>query len=322
MKRRDKILLTLVLLLGIGCAFIPKIINSAIPNVQVTQIKQADYMNYIGASGVIEERNKLQIKTQFPMIVSEVLINIGDTVKKGQPVVKVDRDLTAKKIMETASFATMAGGSTSEIMATYQDAYSKIPSQIVSNVDGVVESISVSSGDFVEQDGVVASMLSGEDLIVNVQIPENKISKVAVGQEVHISGDGFEDNKYLGVVQSISPTARKAFIGTVQETVVDAIIKINNPDDKIKSGYSARAKIFVEEPREMSVVPYETLLQDADGQEYVYVFENGKAIRRNIKTGIELSEGAEVVSGLNKNDYVIVNTDVIKKSGMLVKTGN
>lgn len=319
MKKRDKFLLVFVVLFGLGCVIAPKLFVATLPKVNVTHLKQVEYSNYVSASGVIEQRNKQQIKSQFPLIVSEVLVDTGDKVKKGQPIIKVDRDQTAQKILETTSFATMADDSTETIMTSYKDIYGKVPAQVTSSFDGVIESVSVTTGDFVAQDTTIASMVSGEDLIVNIQVPENKISKVAIGQNAEITGEGFEDDKYSGVVSSISPSARKAIIGNSQETVIDVLVKINNPDEKIKCGFSAKADIIIEEPCKVATVPYEALLQEADGREYVYVVENGVAAKRYIKTNKELSDGIEVKSGLTSNDYIITNVDIVKKNGMLVK---
>lgn len=319
MKKRDKFLLVFVVLFGLGCMIAPRLFVATLPKVNVTHLKQIEYLNYVSASGVIEQRNKQQIKSQFPLIVSEVLVDTGDKVKKGQPVIKVDRDQTAQKILETTSLATMADNSTENIMTSYKDIYDKVPAQVTSSFDGVIETVSVTTGDFVAQDSTIASMVSGEDLIVNIQVPENKISKVALGQKAKISGEGFEDGKYKGVVSSISPSARKAIVGNSQETVIDVLVKISNPDKKIKCGFSAKADIIINDPCKVSVVPYEALLQEVDGREYVYVVENGMTVKRYITTNKELSDGIEVKSGLTSNDYIVKDAEKVKKSGTLVK---
>ena len=81
-------------------------------------------------------------------------------------------------------------------------------------------------------------------------------------------------------------------------------IAINNPDDNLKAGYTANAKIMLSEPITMTVVPYEAVNQDDKG-EYVYILEENKAVRRYVTTGYELSDGIEVTSGLSSGDYVI-----------------
>lgn len=319
MKKRRNILIVFIMVIILGSFFIPQFIEGMLPEVNVTKLNQIDYIDYVNATGQVEQKNKLQIVSEYPAIISEVLIKEGDTVKKGQPVLKIDREQTAKKAMESTSYATMAGVSTSDLFTSYQDAYDKIPEQIVSSVDGVVESVDISSGEFIQKDAAIASMVNPSDLVVTVKIPEKRIAKVAVGQPVEITGNGFEGTAYYGYVQSISPTARKTTLGTNQETVVEVTLSIENCDNKIKSGYSAKAKIATDKVRKINIIPYESIKQDKNGQEYVYIFNKGFAVRRNIKTGLEISDGIEVLSGLSSNDIIICQAQNIKGSGTLVK---
>ena len=120
----------------------------------------------------------------------------------------------------------MAGVSSTEIFTSYQDVYSKIPEQILSTEDGIVEVVNADAGEFVDKGGVIASMISQGELIVNIQVPENKISKVEIGQPVEITGNGFEDCSYYGYVKTISPSARKVLDGMNQDTVVAVVLSI------------------------------------------------------------------------------------------------
>ena len=319
MNRGKKLLLVLVLIVAVGSVFVPKAVDKMVLPVKVTKMTHYDYVSYVAASGEIEQKNKLQIKSDYPAIISEVLINVGDTIKKGQPIAKIDREVTAQKIMEGSSYAQVAGLSGSDILSSYQDAYSKIPAQLYSTMDGVVETVNIKTGEYIEKDGVVASLLSTGELVLNVKVSEDKVANIEVGQPVEISGSGFESGKYYGYVKTISPSARKAYVGTNQETVVDVVASIENCDNKIKSGYSAEAKIITDPVKKIYILPYGAISQDDKGQQYVYVFSKGFAIRRNVTTGLELSDGIEVITGLNKDDIVIVDAQGIKRSGTLVK---
>ena len=256
MKKVKYFIIIFTIVIVLGSFFAPNIIEGMLPSVNVIKVKEINHFDYVSATGVIEQKNRQQIKSDYPIIVSEVLVNIGDTVKQGQPVIKVDREQTAKKIMETSSYATMAGVSTSEYFSSYQDAYSQIPAQILSDIEGIVESINTAGGEYVEKDGAIASMVSQGNLIVNVKVPENKISKVEIGQPVEISGNGFEDGTYYGYVQTISPSASKAYVGANEETVVYVTLSIENCDSKIKSGYSAKTKIINETVKKTKIFLY------------------------------------------------------------------
>ena len=173
---------------------------------------------------------------------------------------------------------------TTDAFASYQQLYDSILKNIYSLVEGVVESVNISSGEYIEQNGDVASMVSDGELFVKANIPENKIARVKVGQRVEISGSGFENGKYFGYVKTISPSAKQAYIGSNKETVVEVLISIENYDSSIKSGYSAKVTIQTKDEVEKSIIPYQSVAQDDDGLEYVYIIDKGVTQRKNIQT--------------------------------------
>ena len=65
-------------------------------------------------------------------------------------------------------------------------------------------------------------------------------------------------------------------------------------------------------------VPYEAIRQDEENQEYVYIYKDGKAYRRNIITGTELREETEVCTGLEVGECVILQPDKVS-DGVSVK---
>ncbi len=318
MIKRRSLLLIVVMIATIVSFLIPKIIEGSVSKVDTIYLKTIDYAESVSATGEIEQLNKSSIKSEFPAVVSEVLIKVGDTVKKGQVVAKVDKEITAQKLAQASEYAQMAG-SAADAFASYQHIYDSIPTSIYSSVAGVVESVSITSGEYIEQNGEIASMVSNGALFVKANVPENKISKVQLGQKVEISGSGFENGKYYGYVKTISPSAKQAYVGSNKETVVEVMISIENCDNSIKSGYSAKVTIQTKDEVEKSIIPYQSVAQDDDGLEYVYIIEKGVTERKNIQTGMDLKEGVEILSGIDMNDIVVLDPLKVKDEGDLVK---
>ena len=234
--KKKSIFFIISILLVFGSFFVPSMIKEFLPKASATKIKQITYVEYVSATGEVVQENKQVITAEYPIIVSEVLVKVGESIKSGQPVISINREETAKKIMEATNLGSIAGLTTGVFATSYEDAYDKLPEQISSNIDGVIESITASEGDFIDKNGVILSMIGAGDLSVNLQVPENKIGNVQVGQPVEITGSGFTDKKYYGYVKSISTTARKVFSGTSQDTVIDVVVSIDDLDEKIKAG--------------------------------------------------------------------------------------
>ncbi len=175
------------------------------------------------------------------------------------------------------------------------------------------------SGSISETDYVEASTgaVKTDAMLVTVLVSESKISSVKEGQKAEITGDGFENKSYTAYVSSIGKTAKKVTVGSSKIVVVDVVLEIENPDDALKSGFTAKVKLFTDDARNVTVLPYSAVMQDDVG-EYVYLYSNGKAIRTNVKTGGELADGYEVLGGVDAGDVVITSPLEISGSSVSV----
>lgn len=168
--------------------------------------------------------------------------------------------------------------------------------------------------------GNLAKTPSGWTALVYVN--EGDISSVAVGQQAALTGAAFPDGSFFGKVSAIGDSAHVITQSTVSlpETVVDVTIEVEQGDTSIlRTGYSVTAQIKTGEERTVSVLPYSVIGQDDEG-EYVYVLEKGLARRRGIVTGIELSDGTEIVSGISREDNVLAEPEKLFE-GARVRTG-
>lgn len=154
-------------------------------------------------------------------------------------------------------------------------------------------------------------------------IGEGDIAKVKKGQRAVVSGVAFAGSERSAVVVEISDEAHTMSFGSVSETVVDVILKleeINNASENIlplRDGYTAEAEIFVAEPKTMLIAPYSVIMQDEVG-EFVYVLEHNVVTRKDIKTGLELAKGVEILTGLDNNADIICNPETVSVN-MLAK---
>jgi len=175
--------------------------------------------------------------------------------------------------------------------------------------------IAVSTGKILNQKYTPFVSASGslyqnnENMLVTALIGEANISNIKVGQSAQVSGSGF-DGEYSAEVINIGNSAKKVTVGGVKIVAVDVTLKIDNPDKALKPGFSAKLKIFTDAEKDMAVVPYSAVLQE-DDREYVFVYENGNAQKTYIKTGRELPNGYEILSGIDKNDIIVITPKLI-----------
>ena len=175
---------------------------------------------------------------------------------------------------------------------------------------GVLTSVAISEQETVERNKAVMTVSASSDLQVRLAVNESQISEIKIGQRAVITGAGFH-TVYEGTVTSISSEAKQEYHTTGTETVVEVLVRIQNPKSDIKPGFSAKARIITEESKNVLVAPYEAVRADDDGKEYVYLLHGRKAIKVPVTTRKEFESGFEVLSGLQDQDTIIMNPDSI-----------
>ncbi len=296
-------------------AYLPEYFTSQIAKSEITQVRNIYYSEYVNSTGEISLENKKYIATDFPFMVEDVHVEKGQEVEVGDLLVTINREESAKQIYNLSSLSVYSNEEGEFVDMTYEDIFASIPSQVVSTAKGTIDEVYAFSGQFLGANDEIASFMSDTDKIATLNVPEDKISKIEVGQIVEITGSGFENEIYYGEIKSISSSATKIFSGTKQETVVPVVVAINGADNLLKEGYTVEGKIIVEDKISISVLPYESILQDDDGNEFVYVFKDGIAERKDIITGLELSDAVEVISGVNYSENVLLNPDEVENNG-------
>lgn len=141
---------------------------------------------------------------------------------------------------------------------------------------------------------------------------EKDFLSIDKGMSVEIRVDAYPAKVFNGTVSVLSPTID-------QETRTGEIeIHIDNKEKLLRAGMFARVKLYLVQ-KETTVVLRDSLLKlPGTGSYYVYVVENGKAVQKNIKTGISEGNFVEVISGLEPGEQVVLTGQSLVKEGIAV----
>ena len=182
-----------------------------------------------------------------------------------------------------------------------------------SNINGTIVRLDAKEGQYpVQGDMIVIQDLSYYKLKVNV----NQYDAVGleIGQVALIKIKGL-NKEYKGKIARISQTAIVEMSGANLETKVEIEIVIDNPDDKIKTGYVADADITLDEKRNIIAVGFDAVQKDPDGKKFVFIVEDNIAKKRYVETGLESDFDMEIVSGLKEGDKYITNVPAELEEG-------
>lgn len=325
LKLMNKKILALIftIIVSIALVLVPTIARSNIPVVNLSYIKCSQYIDSVVSTGQIEESKKSQVSIDIPLVIKEIKVKTGDYVEQGDVLFTVDVKKTKEVILSSGLLTEYS--QLYESFAGFADAYKEellskadIKNEYTAETSGTVSQINISNGQTTGASDVLMTIDSSAGMLVKVNINESDIEKIKIGSKANITGSGFKDKVYTATVIFIGKNAKKVIIGTTAEIVVEVTLKIDDPDNNLKSGFSAKAEIITSEPVDIMLVPYEAVCQDDNNQEFVYVYSKGVVLRKDIVTGKEFSEGIQIVSGLNPDDQVITNPIKIKSDKIIV----
>ena len=207
---------------------------------------------------------------------------------------------------------------------------------IASPIDGTVTKLNVELGERVLGSGFSqgTDIMTVSDLTkmeATVDVDENDIVIIKVGDTARVSVDAFGDRKFIGLVSEIGNSAKSTNSGTQNEvTNFEVKIRISDPDNKLRPGMSCNASIETETKSNVLSVPIPSVTARLESKpaepatdnrgvsnvtttvkkkekpdEIVFLVENGKAKSTVIKTGISDDNYIEIQEGLKGGEEVI-----------------
>jgi len=191
--------------------------------------------------------------------------------------------------------------------------------RIRSPIDGIVIQIDVKVGETVITGttnipgSTMMVIADPSETLTEVQVDEADIAQVREDQEADIYAAAYPDTALSGTVQSIASVARRA-PGQQSLSFLVKILLDEQDALAVRSGMSVRADIYTETTEETLAVPVQAVLydegldeesEDSEDQPYVYVIEEGKAARKDVKTGISSDSDQEILEGLEEGEGVI-----------------
>ncbi len=291
-----------------GITALPAAVEASVPAVQTVSPKVVTYNETVRGSGSLCYIGQSDVTSALPLVISRFTVEEGDYVSVGDVIAHVDRSASEAFIGSLGKVSQLAAAA-----ASLNTAMSLIPDQITADRSGRVIS-TAGNGSSVEAGSPIACIAGTDSLVVTAAVSELDISRINLGQPVNFTCTAYPDTVFTGTVAKIAGAARSQYSGAVLETVVDVLVAPDEQDARLRSGLTADVRFQLSDPRKICVLPYEAIGQDDEG-EYVYVYEDGAAIRRKVFTGAEFSDGTEIVKGACATDKVLLEPETISLGG-------
>lgn len=144
-------------------------------------------------------------------------------------------------------------------------------------------------------------------------ISESEFSKIKKGMVVDCTFDTYGDEVFKGTVTMVSPT-----IDTSSRTF-GVEITVPNNDSRVLPGMFGRVTVNFGEERRVVVPDMAVVKQPGSGNQYVYVYKDGKVSYNKVELGQRIGTAYEIISGVNDGDEVVVSGQTKLANGMEVR---
>ena len=296
------------------------------PTVAVEQPQQGNIVLYTDVTGVVEPQSRASVMPKMDGEVLEVYFQAGDTVKAGQPLIKIDSDaltslqlqvdaakvaldsandnLTRTQALAVDGFVSQqaleqAQNSAKSAQISYDSAKHQYDLQVgyttvTAPMDGVIENRNVELHDHVNSQTAICEISGQNQLEVKFGVTEKTMKNMSLGDILTVEKNGSSREGSITEIGSMVNSSTGLYD-----------VKASLPQDgSLSNGTRVKITVVMDHADDVMTIPLDAVNYDA-GVPFVYVYNNGVAEKTEIETGIYDSDRMQVVSGLNAGDQVI-----------------
>ncbi len=265
----------------------------------------------------VEAEVKNNIIPSSPLRIKNILVEVGDNVRKGQKLVELDasnldqlklqvenQEIEFKRI---EALYKVGGASTAEydnaktqLEVNKRALANKLENTIlVSPIDGVVSARNYDNGDmYGAQPILVVEQISPVKMKINVS--ESRYSQTNKSLPVTATFDTYAEEEFKGKIDIIYPTINASTHTFPVE------IKIANNDRKVRPGMFGHVTVNFGTKSHVVVPDKAVIKQAGAGDFYVYTYENGKVTYNKVEVGRRMGDKYELISGIPSGSKVVI----------------
>ena len=184
----------------------------------------------------------------------------------------------------------------------------------IAPADATLYSLPIHQGDFVKEGDLLAEMADMHHVRVRAFIDEPELGQIDVNQAVEIFWDAHPDRVWTGRTEVVP----KQVVAHGTRNVGELLCSVSNDRLDLIPNTTVDVRIHISERPNVLVIPRGALFIDG-GKRYVFVVQDNRLHRRDIKVGIANPTMIEVLSGLQEGDQVALPGDVSLKENLRIR---
>ncbi|HJX17875.1 MAG TPA: efflux RND transporter periplasmic adaptor subunit, partial [Acidiferrobacterales bacterium] len=245
----------------------------------------------VQSTGIVQPRNRLEVKPPLAGRAEDVLVQEGQLVKKGQVLLWMSSS-------ERAALIDAARARGPEEVKRWEEFYRATP--VVSPIDGTVISRKLEPGQsFAASD---ALLVIADRLLVEAQVDETDIGLIRLRLPARIVLDAYPGESVPASVGALAYESKT--VSNVTTYTVD-VVPARIPA-LMRSGMTATVTFQIAAKDDVLRVPTHALRDDGGQKSVLVPGADGVPREQAVETGLSDGRQTEVISGLNEGDKVLV----------------
>lgn len=310
--------------------------EEAVP-VEVEAIGRGRIEATLRFSANLEAERDVQVFAEAPRRVTERLVEEGDTVNRGQLLVRLEnkeqrstlakvesqleksrRELERQKSLYAQNLISEqlyndAMYDVEQLEIELEDAQRELTyTEVRAPIGGIVTERLVNLGDYVTINQPLFRIVDFNSIVARIYVPEGDLRNLAKEQPARITADAIGDTTFRGSIDRIAPVVDPG-TGTVKVTVATP------RQEGLRPGMFVEVELVTAIHEDAILVPKRSLVYDND---QVFVFRLGeerRVERLRVLPALESIDWIEPTEGVETDDEIVVAGQAGLKDGALVR---
>lgn len=171
---------------------------------------------------------------------------------------------------------------------------------------GIVIRKSVEVGETKTPGAPLFVLADPSDIYIEAPIDESESAKIKVGQKARLFPDAYLGETFAGSVSEIKPVVEVSKEVSRANTIR---ILPESPAKPLRLGMSIDVEVRTGGKDNVVLAPSAAVME-REGRKFVFVVVNGKAVRRDVTTGISNWDRTEILGGISPGEAVITSLEI------------
>lgn len=318
--------------------------NMPVPVVPVTaEPAQAQAWEVVvPAIGTLQAINGVDVSPQVSGLIQDIAFQSGQTVTKGQVLVRLDADVEKAQLRSAEAQLALARSNAqrarslvrssagteasldkaeSELRvaeATIEQLKAQIDKKVVTApFSGVLGVRKVDVGAYLQPGTPIVTLQDLSVMLADFSVSQKDLPRVAVGQPVRLTTDAWAGRIFAGKITAVEPLVE------AKSGMVAVQASLPNPDGALRPGLFAKIEVVRPETEPVVTVPQSAITYNLYGDS-VFVVKNGtgdsaEVARAAVEIGARRDGRVAILNGVQPGEMIVTSGQVKLENGSRVK---